>query len=96
MKEKINHHLTNLFLEVKAIISDEIINSVGQSLKIYNSRQNTLQPLLTTDELASCLKVSKSHINKLRKKYKDFPVLNIDGSIRFRQSEVEEFFKKGT
>jgi len=92
MKEKINYHLTALFSEIKHIISTEISNSI--KLTIESSRKQVVsQPLLTTDEVAAVLKVSKSHINKLRKKYIDFPVLNIDGSIRFRQSEVEDFFK---
>jgi len=93
MKGKIDYHLTSLFSEIKTILSEEIINSVDRSVQNCNSQQNLLQPLLTTDELAAYLKVSKSHINKLRKKYKDFPMLNIDGSVRFRQSEVEQFFK---
>lgn len=93
MREKIDYHLTRLFSEIKTILSEEISNSVAISLQNCRQAQNQLQPLLTTDELAAYLKVSKSHINKLRKKHKDFPVLNVDGSVRFRQSEVEEFFK---
>lgn len=93
MKEKIDYHLTSLFSEIKNILSEEIINSINQTLK-GSPKQDCASPiLLTTDELAFNLKVSKSHINKLRKKHKDFPILNIDGSVRFRQSEVEQFFK---
>jgi excisionase family DNA binding protein len=93
MKEKIDYHLTSLFSEIKAILSEEIINSIERSIQNSCTPQNQLQPLLTTDELATYLKVSKSHINKLRKKHKDFPVLNIEGSVRFRKTEVEEFFR---
>jgi predicted DNA-binding transcriptional regulator AlpA len=94
MNEKINYHLTCLFSELKQIASASISNSIGQALDINKEKSpNCQQALLTTDELAAFLKVSKSHINKLRKKYSDFPVLNIDGSVRFRQSEVEEFFR---
>lgn len=92
MKEKIDYHLTSLFLEIKSILSEEIIRSINESLSSVRQECNSTS-LLTTDELAYQLNVSKSHINKLRKKHKDFPVLNIDGSVRFRQSEVEEFFK---
>lgn len=93
MKEKINYHLSNLFSELKNILSEEITHSINQTMKNNPNQDNACSVLLTTDELVFNLKVSKSHINKLRKKHKDFPVLNIDGSVRFRQSEVEQFFK---
>jgi len=93
MKEKIDYHLTSLFSEIKNILSEEIINSINHTLKHSTTQDSGSSSLLTTDELASSLKVSKSHINKLRKKHKNFPEYNIDGSIRFRQSEIEQFFR---
>lgn len=93
MDEKINYHLTSFFSELIQLLAKEVSNSVEELMKRHKQDDNALKPLLTTDELASSLNISKSHINKLRKKHPNFPVLNIDGSIRFRQSEVEHFFK---
>lgn len=94
MKDKINYHLSSLFSELKTIISDEIANSIQQTLISCKSElTEQTQTVLTIEDVASVFKISKSHINKLRKKYKDFPVINIDGSVRFKKNELEEFFK---
>ncbi|PZR21809.1 MAG: hypothetical protein DI539_07200 [Flavobacterium psychrophilum] len=92
MDEKINYHLATFISELITLLAKEVSGSVKELMKLPKQDDSSL-PLLTTDELASALKVSKSHINKLRKKHPNFPVLNIDGSVRFRQSEVEHFFK---
>lgn len=91
MSDKLKYHLSNLLNEVKQTLSDEISASITKALSTRNSNSNTSE-ILTIEELAVNLKVSKSHINKLRKKHVDFPVLNIAGSVRFRQSEVEKYF----
>lgn len=92
MSEKINYHLSNIFSELKSLISEEISTSIYQSLN-KNSITNTTEPYLTIDQLAKSLNISKSHINKLREKHSDFPTLRMDSSIRFKLSEVETFFK---
>lgn len=94
MSEKINYQLAVFFTEFIELLVKEVSDSMGEFLKIQKQNDNSFQPLLTTEELASSLNVSKSHINKLRKKHQNFPVINIDGSIRFRQSEVEAFFRE--
>ena len=92
MSDKIIYHLSNLLGELKQIVTEEISASIQNALSQNQLSVNEHQVYLTIDELASSFKISKSHINKLRKKYKDFPVLNIDGSIRFSHSKFEEFF----
>lgn len=94
MGEKINYHLAAFFTEFIELLVKEVSDSMGDFLKLQKQNDSSIQPLLTTEELASSLNVSKSHINKLRKKHQNFPVINIDGSIRFRQSEVEAFFRE--
>ena len=93
MDEKINYHLASFLSELTGLLAKEVSASVKELMKLQKQDDSSFQQLLTTDELASSLNVSKSHINKLRKKHPNFPVLNIDGSVRFRQSEVEHFFK---
>lgn len=93
MTQKINYHLTNLFSELENSISNKVENSIERALSKHDfSSPIASSSLLTTDELASHLKVSKSHINKLRKKHTNFPAIKIDGAVRFKISEVETFF----
>lgn len=92
MSEKLNYHLSIILAELKTIVSEEISTTFQKVLIQRSPILNEHEVYLTTDELAINLKISKSHINKLRKKYKDFPVLSIDGSVRFKLSEVENFF----
>jgi len=93
MDEKINYHLATFFTEFITLLAKEVSDSMGEFLKLQKQNDSSFQPLLTTEELACSLNVSKSHINKLRKKHQNFPVINLDGSIRFRLSEVEAFFR---
>lgn len=49
---------------------------------------------LNTKEVCTLFKISKSQIHNLRKKFKDeFPVIRIGNSVRFKQSELETFFR---
>jgi hypothetical protein len=92
MSEKIIHHLSTIVEEFKQLLTDEISNSFQSILDQNNASINKTESYLTIDELALSFKISKSHINNLRKKYKNFPALLIDGSLRFKHSQVEEFF----
>jgi len=96
MGEKINYHLATFLNEFIELFAKEVSNSLGKEMQLQKRNSSSSNSLLTTDELASSLNVSKSHINKLRKKHQDFPVLNFDGAVRFRQSEVEAFFRNIT
>lgn len=92
MSDKITYHLSNILGELKQILSEEISHSLQAILNQNETSFLKEEDYLTIDELALSLKISKSHINKLRKKYKNFPALLIDGSVRFKRSHVEEFF----
>lgn len=92
MSDKLIYHLSNVLEELRQILSKEILDSFQTTLSQNKTHLNDNEQYLTTDELATKLGISKSHVNKLRKKYKDFPVLSIQGSVRFKFSEVENFF----
>lgn len=91
MSDKITYHLSNILEELKQILTEEISNSLQKTLIQHQLPISVNEDYLTIDELAANFKISKSHINKLRKKYKNFPVLNIDGSVRFNYRKVEQF-----
>jgi hypothetical protein len=93
MTDKIAFHLSSLIEELKIALAEQIENSLRRPVNncpVDSFGQHNC--LMTTDEIAAIFKISKSHINKLRKKYPDFPVLNIEGSVRFDSKEVTQFF----
>ncbi len=52
------------------------------------------EEVLTDEQLCERLQISTSHFYKLKKKYKSqFPVIDFGGAKRYKQSEVEQFFK---
>ncbi|MFV0531757.1 MAG: helix-turn-helix transcriptional regulator [Flavobacteriales bacterium] len=84
-------HLLKVFSELEHRIAERIIASLpdmpNATMQIANEK------LLKDVELCELLQVSTSHFYKLKKKYKNFPTQNIGGAKRYKQSEVEAFFK---
>lgn len=93
---KLTYHLEQFLTELKAEITEEVatsvINALGEVMALQNDRSQD-DPYLTIDEVAKTFKISKSQINKLRKKHKDFPVLKIGTAVRFKQKDVEMFLQ---
>ena len=89
----INYHISKIFSELEATIADRIIIGLKAQLAEANSLAVN-EKLLKEFELCNLLQISTSHFYKLKKKYcKTFPVYSIDGAKRYKQSEVENFFK---
>lgn len=94
---KLTYHFDQLVQEFKAQITEEVatsvINALGDSIALKQDRsQNDV--FLTSAEVASLFKISRSQLIKLRKKYSNFPVIKIESAVRFKQSELEVFFKQ--
>ncbi len=94
---KLTYHFDQLIQEFKAQITEEVatsvINVLDDSIKLNQGRpQNDV--FLTSAEVASLFKISRSQLIKLRKKYSNFPVIKIESAVRFKQSELEVFFKQ--
>ena len=51
------------------------------------------EEVLTDEQICERLQISTSHFYKLKKKYKNFPVIDLGGAKRYKQSEIEQFFK---
>lgn len=84
-------HLLKVFSELEHRIAQRVIASLpdvpNATMQIANER------LLKDVELCDLFQISTSHFYKLKQKYKDFPTHSIGGSKRYKQSEVEAFFK---
>lgn len=93
---KLTYHFEQLIEEFKAQITEEVatsvINALSESLQLKNDRSQD-DEYLTSGQVASLFKISRSQLVKMRKKHKDFPVLKIGTAVRFQRSELEVFFK---
>lgn len=91
-----NYHFQKLLHVFKNELAAAVANSVIIGLKHAqnSSPEETEDEFLTVKEVCARFKISKSQIHNLRKKYKkDFPIIRIGNSVRFKQSELETFFK---
>lgn len=91
-----NYHFQKFLHVFKDELAAAVANSVMDALKhAQNSSTEGIEDeFLTVKEVCARFKISKSQIHNLRKKYKkDFPVIRIGDSVRFKQSELEIFFK---
>jgi len=94
MDDKINYHLASLIAELKNVMLKEASEIVKNALREFHSENKTEEnAILTIEELAAHFKISKSHINKLREIYEDFPVLLIGTSVRYDRNEIYRFIK---
>lgn len=84
-------HLLKVFSELEHRIAERVIASLADAnnatMQIANER------LLKDVDVCEQFQISISHFYKLKQKYKDFPTHNIGGGKRYKQSEIEAFFK---
>lgn len=59
-----------------------------------NSITAHIEPYLKTEELAEVMRVQPDTVRHWCCKYRDFPVLRLGNSNRFRVSEVVAFFQR--
>lgn len=93
MESKLSHHILKVVQEFEADLAETIVSKLLQELTSANSAE-TSEQLLIDEQLCEQLQISTAHFYKLKKKHKStFPVYNIGGAKRYKQSEVESFFK---
>lgn len=90
--QQLSHHILKA---VKAFEANLVDTLASQLLEQLAKRDLSQMPeeVLTDEQLCERLQISTSHFYKLKKTYKDFPVINLGGAKRYKQSEVEQFFK---
>jgi hypothetical protein len=98
-QDKLTYHFNEFISEFKSQITEEVATSVIDSLKeviksLPQGRPTDDMQHVTLSELACLFSISKSKINQLRKKHKDFPLVKIGTSVRFNPREVKVFLDK--
>ena len=93
MDSKLSHHILKVLSEFEANLADTIVRKFLQELTSADLPERR-DELLTDEQLCNHLQISTAHFYKLKKKHKSiFPVYDLGGSKRYKQSEVEGFFK---
>lgn len=99
MQDKLSFHFNEFLQEFKAQITEDVAMSVIDSLRDYTETLSQSRPTsevqyVTLTQLASIFTISKSQINKLRQKHKDFPLVKAGTTVRFNPEEVKVFLNK--
>jgi predicted DNA-binding transcriptional regulator AlpA len=89
----LQYHLLKVFSELENRLANRIIERLSSSSIPSIGTPIVSENLLKDTELCDLLKISTAHFYKLKKKHKNFPVYDIGGAKRYKQSEVEDFFK---
>lgn len=84
-------HLLKVFSELEYRIAQRVIDVLPE-LPVA-SASTTSERLLKDVDVCEQFQISISHFYDLKKKYKDFPTINIGGAKRYKQSALETFFK---
>jgi len=91
---KLSHHILQAISQIEDRLANRIVNELLQKLN-ENKQCKDTEELLTDKQLCQSLQISISHFYKLKQKHKkSFPLYNFDGATRYKQSEVEQFFKQ--
>lgn len=94
MESKFSHHILKAVNEFESNLADTIVSKLVQELTSVDLTQTREEVLITDIQLCDLLQISTAHFYKIKKKHKStFPVYNIGGAKRYKQSEVESFFK---
>ncbi len=92
MDSQLSHYILKAVSAFEANLVDALASRLLEQLA-----DRDLTPMreevLTDEQLCERLQISTSHFYKLKKKYKNFPVIDFGGAKRYKQSEVESFFK---
>ncbi|HET8885598.1 MAG TPA: helix-turn-helix domain-containing protein [Salinimicrobium sp.] len=94
--DKFIHHLKGIVEFLKAETAASAATAAASAVKeVQNSSlgQSHEDQYLTIQEVCSLFKISKSQVHNLRKEHKDFPFTKIGNNVRYKQSELEAFFK---
>lgn len=89
----IEHYFAKAFSELRIQISKDVSETLN--VKITNSLISSTKEerLLKDNEVCKYLGISISKFYQFKRKYKNFPTYEIDGSKRYKISEIEEFLK---
>ena len=97
MQNKLSYHfnqiVNEIIVQITEAVATSVITALKDSIELNHDRpQNDVY--LTSAEAAALFKISRSQLNKLRKKHSNFPVIKIESAVRFKQGELELFFRQ--
>lgn len=92
-QDALQYHLLKVFSELENRIAKRIVNVLSDQSIVLGENSIQSERLLKDVELCEALQISTAHFYKVKRRYKDFPVYDIDGAKRYKLSEVEQFIK---
>lgn len=91
--QALQYHVLKVFSLLENRIADKVIQVLAEKGHLGNGTPLANEKFLRDVELCEALQISTAHFYKIKKKHKDFPVIDASGAKRYKLSEVEQFFK---
>ena len=92
-KDVLTYHLSKVLLELKSRMAEEIVCKLLKQNEGFVGTPTNTEKLLTADQLCENLQISNSHFYSKLRNLEHFPVYDLVGAKRYKQSEVEQFIK---
>ncbi|PWB21492.1 helix-turn-helix domain-containing protein [Flavobacterium sp. HTF] len=87
------NHFFKFFSELENRIAGKVISQLLEHSNVFVGTPSNQENLLKPDELCKALRISSSQFYKIKKAHENFPVCNVGGAKRYKQSDVEQFIK---
>lgn len=89
----LTYHLAKVFSELEVRIAERVLSLLTEQGLGQTGTPVGQEKLLTDKQLCEQLQISITHLYNLKKKYHTFPSHKMGKNVRYKLSEVEEFFK---
>lgn len=89
-----SHYFFKFLSQLENRLAEKVLSQLLENSPSFAMTIESKERLLTGDQLCEALQISTSHFYATKKRNKHFPVYDINGAIRYKQSEVEQFFKQ--
>jgi hypothetical protein len=91
--QALQYHVLKVFSLLENRIANKVIQVLADEGHFASGTPLASEKRLKDVELCEALQISTAHFYKIKKKHKDFPVIDVSGAKRYKLSEVEQFFK---
>lgn len=89
----LTYHLAKVFSELEVRIAERVLSLLTEQGMAAGMSAGS-EKLLTDKQICEHLQISISHFHNFKKANPDLPSYTIGKNVRYKLSEVEEFFKK--
>ena len=90
----LNYHFSKLVSELGSQIGHRIVAMLLENPQMAEKTSEADEKLMTDEDVCNYLRISLSTFYKFKKAHKDFPEIRILSTVRYRKSDVDEFFNK--